>query len=216
MDFTTGEWVGIGIGILFGVLLSIYLMLKIIYRGRISGPMNYLGYSTILFLFMLPVEITRNPRCRRKMLVKSGVKEGHVVLEEGFGWGTSPLVAARMVGKRGKVYALDNQPVHVAILRARATIMRVKNLHVILSDAKRTSLPRGSVDVVFINDAFHEFGDKRGTLVELHRVLKPDGLLSVNEDTAGKTNKIVTLVKADNLFSLIERDGKFCKFKRLG
>jgi ubiquinone/menaquinone biosynthesis C-methylase UbiE len=70
------------------------------------------------------------------------------------------------------------------------------------------------VDVVFIADAFHEFPDKQGTLMELHRILREDGVLSILEDTQGKAKKAAALAKDSGLFSLVEQDGKFRKFQK--
>ena len=128
--------------------------------------------------------------------------------------GTSPIIAARMVGPNGKVYALDVMPLNVAILWVRAKLRRLRNLNVILADAKYTGLPDKSVDMVFTCDAFHEFPDKQGTLRELYRVLKRDGTLIILAETLKKAKKFVRLVNETGLFSLAEQDGKFCKFQK--
>ena len=210
-------WIPIVIGILLGANIIVYLVQRYLYHKAvpttIGGILSYI-FNWGALLFWPFMEITRPFWVRRKWLEKAGVQEGQVYLEEGFGFGTSPILAARMVGKTGKVYSVENALVAVATLWARAKIRMLKNLSLILSDASDTGLPDESVDIVFINDAFHEFGDKEGTLKELYRVLKPDRLLSIKEDTQRKAMKVVELIGADDLFSLIERDKTFCKFKK--
>lgn len=191
----------------------LYLIPKWVFSRPLPIRFGYLFYSVIVPLWLL-MELMRPPWWRRKWLERSGVREGLVVLEEGFGYGTSPIIATRMVGPNGKVYALDVMPLNVAILRVRARLRRLRNLNVILADAKYTGLPDKSVDVVFTCDAFHEFPDKQGTLRELHRVLKGDGTLIILAETVKKAKKFVRLVNETGLFSLAERDGKFCKFQK--
>lgn len=112
--------------------------------------------------------------------------------------------AARMVGQRGVVYALDNQPLHIAILWFRTRLRRLRNIKLIFSDAKVTGLSNESIDVVFVCDAFHEFGDKKGTLEEFHRILKAGGVLSMWGENEGKMKKLATLITSTILFTVID------------
>ncbi|MDI6886277.1 MAG: methyltransferase domain-containing protein [archaeon] len=56
------------------------------------------------------------------------------------------------------------------------------------------------VDVVLLYDTFHTLGDPNGVLEELHRVLKPDGILSFS-DHHMKENEIVSEVTSTYSFS---------------
>ncbi|GAG59289.1 unnamed protein product, partial [marine sediment metagenome] len=93
-------------------------------------------------------------------------------------------------------------------------IRRIKNIKLILSDASKTYLEDNSIDTIFICDAFHEFPDKRNTLVELYRILKPVGSLSILEETVRNTNNAQKIIESTKLFKLIERDKKFIRFKK--
>ena len=204
----------IGVIILVFVLSALlYLIPRYIFARRLPIRFAYLFYS-FLMPFCLLMDLWRLPRWRRRWLQRSGVREGTVLLEEGFGFGTSPLIAARMVGSRGKVYALDVMPLYTAILSIRAKFRRLHNLKVILADAKSTGLPNASVDIVFTCDAFHEFPDKRGALREIARVLKGGGTLSVWDETAGKIKELMRLAKETGLFALVEEEGRFCRLRK--
>ena len=205
-----GFWV-----LILALCALIYLVPKFLFRKPLPLRLKYL-FSPFDWIWIPFVELGRPPWWRKKWLERSGVIEGAAVLEEGFGFGTSPLIAARMVGPKGKLYALDVAPVHVAVLRVRAKLYRLRNLEVILADAKCTGLPDKSVDVVFMCYAFHHFWDKEGTLKELHRVLREDGTLSMLEDRVDETKKAVKLAEESGLFHLLEQDGKFCRFRRTG
>ena len=127
-------------------------------------------------------------------------------LEEGFGLGTSPILATKIVGKDGLVYALDNQPLNIVILFIRSRIRGIKNIRLIFSDAADTGLEDKSVDTIFICDAFHEFTNKRNTVLELFRVLKPGGNLSLLEENKKYADNTQRTIEKVKLFKFIERE----------
>ena len=128
-EFTTVHWVITGIIGFYSAVTALWIVFKIIWGRRVAPWWSFIGYSGFLLIFWPFSEISRDPRWRRKWLQRASVKEGDVVLDEGFDMGTSAIAAARLVGPGGKVYALDNEPVHVAILWLRAKIRRLKNLN---------------------------------------------------------------------------------------
>lgn len=128
--------------------------------------------------------------------------------------GTSPILASKIVGKDGLVYALDNQPLHIAILFVRSRLRGIKNIRLIFSDAAETGLKDNSIDTIFICDAFHEFSNKRGTVIELFRVLKPGGYLAIWDENKKYTNNAQKIIEEAKLFEFIERDKIFLKFEK--
>ena len=213
-------WFPISFGILLGMHIVIYFIQRYV-RHRVT-PTKLGGESGILaylvswwyFIFWPFMEISRSAKKRRKWLEQAGVKEDDVYLEEGFGFGSSPLLASGIVGEAGKVIAIDAALINVIALWLRGKIHRRKNLIVIFADSSDTQLPNESVDTVFICDAFHEFGDKEGTIKELHRVLKPDGTLSIWDESEKRANKNMETVSPLGLFSLEEQDKAFVRFKK--
>jgi SAM-dependent methyltransferase len=207
-------WVLIGIGIHILILSIIYLILKYA-LGKELGPFwLYLSYLTYALPFWPFAEITALPKRRRMWLEKSGLKKGHIYLEEGFGIGTSPILASRIVGKNGIVYALDNQPLHIAILYIRSKIRAIKNIRLIFAGSACTGLEDKSIDIVFICDAFHEFNNKKKTISELYRILKPGGYLSILEESIKYTNRAQKIIEEAGLFKFIEKDNKFLKYSK--
>ena len=207
--------IAIGVFILIHILSAlIYLIPKLVFRKQLPVKAEYLFGSLMAPLFII-LEIMRPPRWRKKWLERSGVKKGLVVLEEGFGFGTSPMVASKIVGSEGKVYALDIMPINVAVLWIRAKLRQLKNLNIIHADAKYTGLADKSVDIVFICDALHDFSDKKGTIKELFRVLRKDGIIAILEDSINKAKYATKLVRQIGSFALLEQEGKFCKFQKI-
>ncbi len=53
------------------------------------------------------------------------------------------------------------------------------------SDGTKMGIENGSVDLILLNHVFHEVEDKRATLREFGRILKPSGRIAIVEKTRG-------------------------------
>jgi len=142
---------------------------------------------------------------RKNVLKVVGIKPGFHVLDYGCGPGGYIIGAAELVGKSGKIYALDIHPLAIQMVQSIASKKQLTNVETICSDCK-TGLPDNSVDVVLLYDTLHTLSDQNGVLEELHRVLKPNGILSFS-DHHMKENEILSKVTNRRLFRL-SRKGK--------
>jgi SAM-dependent methyltransferase len=107
------------------------------------------------------------------------IRPGETVLDIGSGSGTDALIAARMVGTAGTVYALDMTPAMVGKLRDIAATLPAPNLEVLEAGAEAIPLPDASVDVVTSNGMLNLVPDKRRAVAEIFRVLKPGGRVQI-------------------------------------
>lgn len=107
------------------------------------------------------------------------VREGDTVLDVGSGSGTDALICARLVGPRGRVYALDMTPDMRAKLQANAVAAGLTNVEVLAGEAESIPLPDASVDAVTTNGVLNLVPDKARAIAEIHRVLKPGGRLQI-------------------------------------
>jgi len=137
---------------------------------------------------------------RKNVLKEVGIKPGFHVLDYGCGPGGYIIATAELVGKSGKIYALDIHPLAIQGVQSIASKKKLTNVETICSDCK-TGLPDKSLDVVLLYDTFHGLGDPNGVLAELHRVLKPDGILSFN-DHHMKEDEIISTMMDTGLFKL--------------
>jgi len=76
-------------------------------------------------------------------------------------------------------------------------------------------LPNGSVDVVLLYDILHDLSDREDVLGELHRVLKPRGILSVSDHHLSGT-AIVARVTTSQRFRLKTEGRLTVTFERGG
>jgi len=103
------------------------------------------------------------------------IRPGHRVLDVGSGAGTDAIIAARMVGETGRVYALDLTPAMRRKLQATLSMAAIDNVEILAGNAEQIPLPEASVDVVTSNGVLNLVPDKRGAIAEIFRVLKPGG-----------------------------------------
>ena len=142
---------------------------------------------------------------RRSILKEVGIQPGFHVLDYGCGPGSYLIPLAELVGRSGRIHALDVHPHAIQMVQDIASRKRLENVETILSDC-RTGLPDKSMDVVLLYDTFHDLSDPDGVLTELHRVLKPNGILSFS-DHHMKENEITSKVTERELFRL-SKEGK--------
>jgi ubiquinone/menaquinone biosynthesis C-methylase UbiE len=120
-----------------------------------------------------------------QLLKDVGIKAGQVVLDFGCGSGTYAVPVARIIGDKGKVYALDKDSKVLNKLMQRAQSVGLNNIErVDAHEELGIGLADGSVDVVLLFDVLHSYyfprpEDRRKLLDEVHRVCKADALVLV-------------------------------------
>ena len=117
---------------------------------------------------------------RKDVLEEVGIKPGFHLLDYGCGPGGYVTAAAELVGKSGRIYALDIHPLAIQKVQNIASKKQLANVETICSDCK-TGLPDNSMDVILLYDILHHLSDTNKVLEELHRVLKPNGILSLSD-----------------------------------
>jgi ubiquinone/menaquinone biosynthesis C-methylase UbiE len=149
---------------------------------------------------------------RMDILKEVGIKPGFHVLDYGCGPGSYIIPLAELVGKSGKIYALDIHPLAIQKVHDIVSKKQLANVETILSDCE-TGLLDNSLDEVLLYDVFHNLRDPEGILEELHRVLKPNGVLSFS-DHHMKEYEIVSQVTNRRLFRLSRKGERTYTFSK--
>jgi SAM-dependent methyltransferase/TusA-related sulfurtransferase len=107
------------------------------------------------------------------------VQPGDTVLDIGSGSGTDSILACRLVGPTGIVYALDLTAAMRDKLRLTAARAGATNLRILEGDAEASPLDNESVSAVTSNGVINLVPDKRRAVMEIARVLRPGGRLQI-------------------------------------
>jgi len=151
-----------------------------------SAPKDFLPAMRFNFLtpfFDLVVRTTmRETRFKRALLDHAAIQPGHRVLDLGCGTGTLAILAKERTPS-AEVVGLDGDPKILDLARAKSEA----GVQVSFDHAYSTDLPyeAASFDRVLSTLFFHHLttNDKRTTLEELARVLKPGGQLHIVDFT---------------------------------
>lgn len=146
------------------------------YKGReIATTMHYLGAPWLV----------RDSRQREEdceaLLEKLNIQPGQVVCDMGCGNGFYTLQLAKLVGPKGKVYAVDIQPEMLQLLRQGARQARLASIVPVLGLPHDPRLPENTFDLVLMVDVYHEFSHPEEMLLAIRRSLKPDGRVALVE-----------------------------------
>lgn len=119
---------------------------------------------------------------RARGLALLNLQKGEIVLEIGYGTGSTLVEMAQAVGDTGKVYGIDLTPKMVELAKNR--LMRqdlLKNVEIREGDAREMPYTDQTFDAVYLASTLELFDtpDIPKVLKEIKRVLKPTGRICV-------------------------------------
>jgi len=107
------------------------------------------------------------------------IRDGSVVGDIGAGGGWFTVRAAKRVGDRGLVYAVEINDEYVNHIKSRAEKENFRNIRPTLGKEDDPMLPADKVDSILILKTYHEFSQPLKMLRAMHKALRKDGLLGV-------------------------------------
>jgi arsenite methyltransferase len=107
------------------------------------------------------------------------LKTGESAADLGAGGGYFSFKLAGAVGQSGTVYAVDIDPESVSFIENTARARGISNVLPVLASYEDSKLGSGSVDLVFIRNAYHDFQDRVRYFRKLKSSLKQGGRIVI-------------------------------------
>jgi ubiquinone/menaquinone biosynthesis C-methylase UbiE len=112
-----------------------------------------------------------------KLMPSLEIKPEQVVADFGAGSGFHTMKLAKLVGPKGKVYAVDIQPEMLDLIGKRTKKDNVENVVLVHCTEKDPRLPAGKLDMIMMVDVYHELSYPYEVTLELVKSLKVGGRL---------------------------------------
>ena len=110
-----------------------------------------------------------------------GLSEGATVADVGAGAGYFTWRLAGQVGRKGKVIAVELQQKMLDLIAEDLRKRGITNVELVLGRENDPRLPEGSLDLVFMANAYHEFAEPDVMMNAIRRSLKSGGRVVVLE-----------------------------------
>jgi ubiquinone/menaquinone biosynthesis C-methylase UbiE len=146
----------------------------------------------------------------KKYLEKFGIKTGNTVIDYGCGTGACVRDASEMVGDKGLVYAVDVHEMAISSVEKLIKKYNLTNVKTVLTDGKKTEIPDNTADLIYALDMFHMVKDTDLFLKELCRILKPGGILIIEDGHQPRISSKGKILKSGN-WQIKGEEKKFLK-----
>ncbi len=134
----------------------------------------------VMTVFMKLIDLTSPHRLETRVQT-FGISEGMTVVDYGTGPARYIPIYAKRVGKKGKVYAVDIQQLAIEAVKKKIAKDHLSNVEAKLAKGYNSGVPEHAADRVSALDMFFSVPDSTAFLKEIHRIIKKDGLLIIDQ-----------------------------------
>jgi len=164
-----------------------------------ARPESSLHFKLLAFSFKFR-DLLQPPQ---RLLEKARLGEGMFVVDYGCGPGSFTIPVAELIGGKGRVFAVDINPMAVSSVKRKASQKALENLETVLVQGCDTGIGDSSIDRVLLIDTFAQIEDREGLLREIHRVLKGEGLLLIAREHMNMSRQREIVLKS-GLFTVVD------------
>ena len=130
------------------------------------------------------------------------VRDNNVILDIGCGTGYALGLLASKVKGDGQFYGVDLSEKMVE--KAKENLKNAANFHFVMANAESIPLQDDFFDIIICTNSFHHYLHPETALREMHRLLKPGGMLYILDPTtdswvAKPNDRIFRLIEAQHV-----------------
>jgi ubiquinone/menaquinone biosynthesis C-methylase UbiE len=151
---------------------------KTMTEGRRTERMSNVSFRMMALFFNI-VDLMYPHVAKR--VKRFGIVEGMTVVDYGCGPGRYTVKLAKLVGEKGRVYAIDIHELAVETVKKKMKRLHLVNVEPILASGYHSTLPSETADVVCAIDMFFIIREPTEFLAELRRIAKKDGTLVIDD-----------------------------------
>ena len=123
-----------------------------------------------------------NPKNKPDEILKVlKLRQGQVVADIGAGGGYFSLRFAEIVGKKGRVFAVDTNQKFLEYIKNEAREKELENVETIQATGEKLDLPEKSLDLIFMRNVCHHLRNRVDYFRKLGHFLKTDGKVAIIE-----------------------------------
>jgi ubiquinone/menaquinone biosynthesis C-methylase UbiE len=175
---------------------------------KLFNPQSQTGYRLMVWTFKI-MDLFHKPD---RGLEDFHLKKGSVVVDYGCGPGRFICKAAEQVGPHGRVYAVDIHPMAIDLVKQRIAKHQLTNVVPVLLGDHSTAIRDHCADVVYALDMFHQVDDPVGFLAGIHRIIKQEGVLYL-EDGHQHRSQSLNKVKRSTHWHVTREHRRFIELK---
>ena len=138
-----------------------------------------------------------------KRIRNFGIKEGYTVIDYGCGPGRYLKRVSRLVGENGRLYAVDIHKLAIKAVKKKIEKYNLKNVEPVFADGYSCDINEHTADMIYVLDAFHMIIEPTAFLKELHRLLKKDGFLIIDDGHQSR-NKTKMKINSSKVWNIAE------------
>lgn len=114
-------------------------------------------------------------------LISLGLQEGDIMADIGCGIGYFSIPASKIVGKNGKIFAMDISSEMLDDIEMKINKNNILNIETVLTDENDLKIEDKKVTFAFISLVLHEANNKENFLAEINRIISPKGKIAIVE-----------------------------------
>ena len=152
--------------------------------------MPNISFKIMSFLFRV-MDLFYSPEKRIK---KFKIKSGEVVIDYGCGPGRYTKGLSYLVGKKGKVYAVDVHKLAIESVKEKIRRYELKNVNPVLAKGYSSNIQSHIADKIIALDMFHMIEKPQEFFKEIYRLIKKKGVLIIDDGHQSRKetkNKII-------------------------